>query len=277
MGDSKYNGTNTEPIPKVDGRSTRWESSGKNVTQTQVIKLQKIARSKIEAIGDFATGLAHELNQPMTFINSVFDYLSMKLENNSLDEAKAKELIQTAKSEIKRVSGVLDNLYEFGEGNVGAMSQVSMINIVEELLEIIEERMLNFSVEVSCTISKSLPNIFANQPEIKQGLMYLFENSLEALEESPEKHKQISISAEVSNDGRYVVIKFSNNGSCISNKHLDRIFEPFYTTKQSLHNSGLGLSILYSIVRNHNGTIRALPDIENGVVFEMTLPVFENV
>ena len=259
---------------KQRAETQHWDCPEKNVTKTQVVKLQKIARSKIEAIGDFATGLAHELNQPMTFINSVFDYLNMKIDKQELDEVRAKKLISTAKQEIKRVSGILNNLYEFGEGKVGTMTRVSMIGVVEELLEIIEERMLNFAVEVSYSIPEDLPDLLANKAQIKQGLMYLFENSLEALDVSPGDSKQISLRAELSEDGRFIILRFSNNGLTIPNRDLDRIFEPFYTTKKGLQNSGLGLSILYSLTRSHNGTIRTLPNITDGVIFELMLPVF---
>jgi len=84
-------------LETLSTKSESQSSPAKSVTQTQVIKLQKISRSKIEAIGDFATGLAHELNQPMTFINSVFDYLNMRIDRGRLDPKRAKELIGTAK------------------------------------------------------------------------------------------------------------------------------------------------------------------------------------
>jgi len=168
----------------------------------------------------------------------------------------------------------LNNLYEFGEGKVGTMSRVCLQTVVEQLLEIIEERMLNFSVEISYTIPPDLPDLLANKSQIKQGLMALFENSLEALEESPISDKRISIKAKLSKDQKFIMLRFSNNGLSIPNCDLDRVFEPFYTTKEDVHKSGLGLSILYSIIRNHNGTIRTLPNITDGVVFEIMLPAY---
>lgn len=266
-----------KPVIKLKDKSSNNVGSPtvRDVTQTQVIKLQKITRSKIEAIGGFATGLAHELNQPLTFINSVFDYLSNKMNKKELDEERAQKLISTAKQEIKRVSGILDNLYEFGEGNTGALVQVNLPSIVEGLLEIIKERMLNSSVEVKYTFSDDLPDIKGDLPQIKQGLMYLFENALEALSESDNDRKRIYIKANASQDGRFIVVKFANNGPKIPEKAVRKMFEPFYTTKEGPQHSGMGLPLLYSIIRNHNGIIHCLSNDDQNVVFEMTLPVFK--
>lgn len=250
-------------------------SSKKSMTSTQVIRLQKFARSQIEAIGDFATGLAHEINQPLTVINSVIGYLTSQIDAGHLDTDKARRLLSEAGGEVQRISHLLERLYEFGEGNVGVMEKVDLRGLVEELLEIMGRRLLTFSVELSLTFPEDLPPLVGDKSQLKQGLLYLFDNAVEALAKSCGGEKRISIKASVDKKNKNLILIFSDNGVGVEDPYLDKIFEPFFTTKTEGATPGLGLSILYSIVKNHNGRIRCLPNIKQGAVFELVLPIHQ--
>lgn len=242
------------------------------MTSTQVIRLQKFARSQIEAIGDFATGLTHEINQPLTVINGVLGYLASRIDAGRLELDKARELIGNAQGEVKRISHLLDRLYEFGAGNVGPREWVDLRMMIDELLEIMGRRLLSFSMELSLTFSDDLPPVFGDKAQLKQGFLYLFDNAVESMEKTNEGPKRVAIEAGVDDSGENVVLRFSDNGVGVDDLYLDKIFEPFFTTKSEGNTPGLGLSILYSIIKNHNGVIRCLPKIKKGAVFELTLP-----
>ena len=246
-----------------------------NVRQTQASIIQA---ERLRASSDVARQVAHEVNNPLGIIKNYLKILGIKLsENNTVQEE-----INIINEEIDRVSGIISELSDLSEPKVRQKEPVDINNLISDLIKITHEAIfLESNIKADIDLEPSLPTVMADKNSLKQVLINLVKNAVEAMPEggklnintrllsdSPGK----GLRQDLAQDQHYVEITISDDGPGIPERIKSRLFEPFVSSKGKAH-SGLGLSIANGIIRELNGTITCESEETKGTTFKIELPV----
>ncbi len=244
----------------------------RNEKEREAIQIKMMAASKLASLGEIATGIAHEINQPLTYISSFIQRFRHKLENNDIDGDELKQELKVSSAQISRIDNIIAHLRTFGRNDSALTQLVRIEKILDNTLLLMRERIRLNNIELSLDIEPDLPEIKGSPTGLEQVFINLFQNSMDAF---PEKHKgaEIRIGVHLSEDRKLIIIKYSDNGIGIEKKMADKIFEPFFTTKEVGKGTGLGLSIVYGIIKDHNGWIECESEINKGTLFTIKLPL----
>ncbi|HKR95263.1 MAG TPA: ATP-binding protein, partial [Candidatus Angelobacter sp.] len=224
---------------------------------------RQLARAeKLAAMGQLVAGVAHELNNPLTSIVGYTELIS-----DDVPEGPARQKLDKMLREAQRMKRIIENLLRFARQNSLARKSANIEALLQDVLALREYHLHNHDIEVEIQIEAGLPHIALDEDQFKQILLNLLNNSIDALEgNSP---KRIRIAARY-NNGR-VTLCFDDNGYGFVD--LNRVFDPFYTTKPVGKGTGLGLSICYGIVKEHGGEIHAENLEPHGARIALELPV----
>lgn len=246
------------------------------VQRTQELKqthTQLVQAEKMSSLGQMVAGIAHEINNPISFVHNNLYIIKTDLEdicelldkyqNNqeSLEDIKSfaeeidfeetldelKDVIETSSTGIQRIRDIVLNLRNFARLDEGERKIVDLYEGIDNSLMI-----LNHKIKKGITIEKNyqpIPHLFCEAGKLNQVFVNILNNASDAIEE------QGVIRIEGYEENNYIVFIFSDTGCGIPKEHIEKIFEPFYTTKQVGDGTGLGLSIVYSIIKDHNGKI----------------------
>jgi PAS domain S-box-containing protein len=213
-------------------------------------------QQKLESIGTLASGVAHEINNP---INGIMNYgqiiLDTKSENPDINES-AKEIIH----ESQRVAEIVKNLLEFSRQNTESNSTARVEDIIERTLSLIRTVVRHDQIDLKIDVEKDLPDVECRSQQIQQVLMNLFTNARDALNNKYEGYhedkKIIVQSSRIRKDETdWIRITVEDHGVGIPKSLQEKIFDPFFTTKERHKGTGLGLSISYGIIQEHGGEL----------------------
>lgn len=222
-----------------------------DITERFKIHLQMIQSNKMASLGEMASGIAHEINNPLAIIKMV----TLQMQKNiSQDNTILKNGIAKIDSTVDRISKIILGLRTFSrDGRNDPFELVSFDKMIEDILSFCNERLKHHEIKL---IKDDLnPNLVfeGRQIEISQVLLNLLNNAIDALDSSKIPDKWIKIYAK--NDGEYLEIKVSDNGPAIPPETQSKMFQPFFTTKDIGKGTGLGLSLSLTIVKNHLGEL----------------------
>ncbi len=236
----------------------KWKMVELNTTQEQLIHSSKMA-----AIGGLSANIAHEINNPLT---SVLGYTTHLLKTLDLPDAQRKILI-TMEQETLRVRKIIRNLLDFSRQRPAWMEPEDVSLPLKETIALVQ----GIADESSIVIHEDYPiePVLVNMDhnEIKQVFINIANNALQAMPQGGD----LRVKADATNENEVAVV-FSDSGTGIAPEHMDRIFEPFFSTKANSGGIGLGLSISYRIVQNHGGKIEAESSLMHGTTFRVVLP-----
>jgi signal transduction histidine kinase len=218
-------------------------------------------RKKLEDLGQIATGIAHEIRNPMTSIKGASSLLGKELKN--FNDPKCEEYYNLIAEEIERIDKILSGFQYFSKPLTIEKDLVSINNVIEKTAKLAEVGALSLGIRLE--LCPDLPMVNADASLMKQVFLNLMKNSAEACQTGG----QLLIKTE--RIPSFVKISFSDNGPGIPPKLRDRIFEPFFTTKPT--GMGIGLSISQRIVQAHNGRIEIDNPLPKGTQFSILLPV----
>jgi two-component system sensor kinase FixL len=263
----------------ADGAPAGWLCSGADVTERArrdelaVLAQERLTRvARYATMGEMATGVAHELNQPLTAIATYARACEHFLDSPKPDLAETREAVREIAAEGLRAGDIIRRLRELvrGENRVHAPTDIN--SLVEELrgLLLADARIHDTSLRIE--LSPDLPRISADPVQIQQVILNLVKNALEALADTPAADRLVTLTTARSMDGD-VELRVADNGPGVSPDIAQRLFEPFSTTKKS--GTGLGLAISRTIMQSHGGTIGARPGKPAGAVFFARLPAVE--
>ncbi|MBW2064039.1 MAG: PAS domain S-box protein [Deltaproteobacteria bacterium] len=249
-----------------------------DITEQLIAEQKLVQASKMATLGEMATGIAHELNQPLSVIKTASNLILKKVRNKEpIKEEVMETLAEEMDSQVDRASKIINHLREFGRQADVKKKEVQVNDVLMRALDIFSQQLKLRGIEVIRDMEKTLPPIMADSNRLEQVFINLLTNARDAIEErqereAPEKTpKQIRISTRVS-DGS-VVIEVEDTGSGIPEKIRDRIFDPFFTTKKVGKGTGLGLAISYGIIRDYDGTIDVKSRVNEGSTFIVNFPV----
>ena len=243
--------------------------------RTQELRLAEaeVARGeKLASIGQLAAGIAHELNNPLTGVLTFTSLLRKKMPEGSLDAEDLDLVIR----ETKRCASIIRRLLDFAREKTPEKALVNLNGLIEETVRFVERSAALQQIEISMDLDPDLPPLYVDADLIKQVLMNILVNAQQAIEE----HGRIFVQSCV-RERRFrlagqpqtaVEIAITDNGCGIPKANLQRIFDPFFTSKEVGKGTGLGLSVSYGIVRSHGGEIEVESTEGEGTTFRIYLP-----
>ncbi len=240
--------------------------------ERQKMQMKMIATSKLASLGEIATGIAHEINQPLTYIGSFIQRLQINIQENTVDRKELKEELKTSYTQVNRIVNIIDHLRTFGRRDNVEMQEISIETVFQNTLLLLGERVRMRNIKMVQNIEQNLPTIFGNLIQLEQVFINLFQNAIDAFTKQS-KEAEIYVNMKQSENRESVIIKVRDNGIGMEDEVRNKIFEPFFTTKEVGKGTGLGLSIVYGIIQEHNGTITCDSKIEKGTTFTIELPI----
>jgi len=236
--------------------------------QRREAEVKMLAQAKLASLGEIATGIAHEINQPLTFIQIILQAAGRDIERGDLDLTELAVDIPEATRQIHRITRIINHLRTFGRADSGEMAALSLPAILNNTLILYREKLRLQAIALESSVPPDLPLIHGNATQLEQVFINLLQNAIDALEGSPTP----SITVHFGTKKEKVVITFSDNGCGLNEEIATKVFEPFFTTKPIGKGTGLGLSIVYGIIADHNGTIECQSRPGHGCKFIITLP-----
>jgi histidine kinase len=249
-----------------------------DITDRLMAEQQLIQAGKMATLGEMATGIAHELNQPLTVIKTASSFLIKKVVNaQKIKEEILLTMAEEIDSHVDRASKIISHLREFGRKSEVQKTRVSVNESLSRALEMFAQQLKLRKIEVVSDLDTNLPPVLADPNRMEQVFVNLLINARDAIEEKWEKMDQtgetklIHLTSGV-REGK-VFITVADNGTGIPDHVRDRIFEPFFTTKDVGQGTGLGLSISYGIVQDYHGTITVKSSDHKGSEFTIQFPL----
>ena len=240
-------------------------------TQAQLVQSAKLA-----SIGQLATGIAHELNQPIGYIRNNAQTAIMDGEEN-LSVAQAFKALKQVEEGTTRMMRIINHLRSFGRQTDFGQHPLDLHEVMENSLILFNEQLKLLNIQVVKNYASYLPRIRGNAQELEQVFINLVSNAQDALE--GKENATLTIKTEFrlrDDDFCEVLILFMDNGCGIPQDVLDKIFDPFFTTKKVGEGTGLGLSISYGIVQEHRGQIQATSVVGEGTTFTLVFPAYDH-
>lgn len=249
-----------------------------DITKRLETEQQLIQASKMATLGEMATGVAHELNQPLTVIKTAGSYLMKKVsKHETIDDDILFTMAQEIDTYVDRAVKIINHMREFGRKTDIVLEQVQVNKVLKRAFEILGQQLKTRGIEVVWDIEPDLPMILADSGRLEQVIINLLLNARDALDgkwKSPEHDKdKKKIELITRSDKKSVVVTISDSGSGIPEAYLDKIFDPFFTTKEVGHGTGLGLSISYGIIQECDGSIQAVRNETGGASFIINFPI----
>jgi signal transduction histidine kinase len=205
---------------------------------------QLVRSEKLAALGQLVAGVAHELNNPLTGIMGYADLLSEEVEGQ-----KAAKRVEKLGAEARRMKRIVDGLLRFARQNNPAARAADFETALHDVIQLREFHIRKLGIKMDVHVAPDLPRITIGEDELKQVLLNILNNAIDAVEESAQR----SISISAARQGDRVFIRFDDSGPGFSD--LNRAFDPFFTTKPVGKGTGLGLSICYGIIQEAGGEI----------------------
>ncbi|MDO9183253.1 MAG: ATP-binding protein, partial [Bacteriovorax sp.] len=233
------------------------EKEQKISEQQKKIEMQQMAAitsAKMAALGEMAGGIAHEINNPLTIIYTNSKIMEKMIEkgitNTEVFLKSSSNIIKT----VERIGIIINGLKNISrDASNEKMEKVPLKNILLDVISLCEERFKNYLIEIHCDTSAPIFETKLNcyQVQLSQVFLNLFNNAFDAI-----RHLDIKwIRIEARKDDKWFYIHFIDSGHGISQDIREKIFQPFFTTKEIGKGTGLGLSLVYGIIKNHNGEI----------------------
>jgi PAS domain S-box-containing protein len=234
-----------------------------DMSDRQRLEDQLIQSEKMAAIGQLAAGIAHEIRNPLAIImNALYDLSEIV----DADDPEVREDLRIAKEEMDRVQTIINSLLEFSRDSGGVIETVDINDLLRKTLLLMNKYLQNSDVRVVTELDDIGP-CAANQNALRQIFLNLITNAVQAMPHGGELTVRTSRAPE-----QRVRLEFSDTGIGIPADRLNDIFNPFFTTKSPGQGTGLGLSVVHSVVRRHHGEIHVRSAPNAGTTFTIELP-----
>ncbi len=251
-----------------------------DITQRLETEQQLIQASKMTTLGEMATGVAHELNQPLSVIKTASRFFIKKVRNG---EPIAPHLLTTMAEEIDshvdRASRIINHMREFGRKSDKRLDPISVNDVLRRTSDIFSQQLKARGIDIRWELTDDLPRIRADANRLEQVFINLLINARDAIEEKVEGHPHLKgeklIHLISRREGAMVCVEVRDTGNGIPPPLIGKVFEPFFTTKGVGKGTGLGLSISYQIVKDFGGSIQAVSPEGGGACFVLAFPAAE--
>jgi PAS domain S-box-containing protein len=250
----------------------------RDITQRQMTEQQVIHTERLVSLGEMATSIAHEINQPLNTISLSLENVFLELNrrmaiHDSYFQKKSDKILEN----ISRIRNIIDHIRAFSRDRDDYVdSQFDLHESIGNAISIISEQFRNRAIEISASVEKILEPVRGNTYRFEQVILNLLINARDAIEEKRRKLGENSsdvIGIRTYKNGKYIFVDICDDGIGIKPEDLQKIMLPFFTTKEPDKGTGLGLSISYSIIRKMNGRIEVESDYLKGTTMRIILPI----
>ncbi len=249
-----------------------------DITHRKKLERQMIHNDRMTTLGEMATGIAHEINQPLNTLSILFDnMLFAASKEDSLPKSYLEKKTQKIYDNIFRIKTIIDHVRVFSRSQEDAIfSSFELNESIKNAVSMISEQFRHKLIELEMSVKESLPLSYGNTYQFEQVILNLLINSKDAIEELETKlgrtiEKKIEISAY--QDCKQIIVEVKDNGIGIKPEELEKIMLPFYTTKEAGKGTGLGLSITFGIIKEMKGEISFQSEPNKGTKVTIKLPV----
>lgn len=268
---------NTTNLNDDFGEVTGVLSSGDDVTEQRRIEAKTRQQEselahflRLGTMGEMATGLAHELNQPLAAIRNYAQGSMRRVKRGNVDINELAGALEQVNHQATRAGEIIKRIRGFVQKTTPERTATDINVAINDVTDMVGADVRRLDVALTLQIADELPPVHADLIQIEQVILNLVRNGLDALSDDALEKRQLTIGAELQSDDT-MMISIEDSGSGIDPDHIEHLFDPFYTTKSN--GLGMGLSISRSIVEAHNGTLWAEAIPNGGTVFRFTLPV----
>jgi len=239
------------------------------------LEAQLRQQQKLESIGTLASGVAHEINNP---INGIMNYAELLIDGTENQESNVFRFSSEILVESERIAEIVRNLLTFARQESKARGPADLHELVDATLTLVRTLMRKDQITLSVDVPENLPPLYCREQQIQQVLMNLLTNSRDSLNmryQGFNEDKIIRLYAELfkKDDDDWIRISVEDHGMGIDTQIHNRIFDPFFTTKPANQGTGLGLSVSHGIVKDHGGEIRVESETGRFAVFHVELPL----
>ncbi len=252
-----------------------------DITKRLEAEQQLIQASKMATLGEMATGIAHELNQPLSVIKTASSFCLKKIHQGQLPQMDVLEtLVEKVDNNADRATKIIHHMRQFARKAETVLSHVHLHTVLESAFDIFSQQLKVRGIAVDWQLAPELPKIMADPGRLEQVFINLLINARDAI-----TAKLLPPAGGIANDrivittrqqDARVVCEVCDSGIGLPEGMAERLFEPFFTTKEPGKGTGLGLSISYGIVKECGGTIRAHPFAGGGACIVLTFPIPES-
>lgn len=252
----------------------RTEKLKKTNEELRLKEEQLIQSGKMAAIGQLASGVAHEINNPLAVIMNNAQLIQRSIEKSKLDGDDVREMIESIKRAVERGKRITQSLLEFSHVSSAAFAPVSVNEVIDKVLSLIEYEMSLENVSIKKNLQPDSPKILGDAQLLQQVFFNLIINAQWAIKQkSAREGGRITIESQYIPGDNFISVIVSDTGKGIPQDNLNRIFEAFFTTKPAGKGTGLGLSIVYNIITKHKGLIKVSSEVDKGTSFKIALPI----
>lgn len=231
----------------------------------QQANIALVQSEKMSAFGQLSAGIAHEVKNPLT---GILGYAQLAIRQLDKDNPLQKNL-QIIEKETRRCKSIIENLMKFARAEKAEFAALNVNEAVENALAIVNHQLSMNRITITTNLASDLPLVFGNANQLEQVVMNILINAQQAMKGNK---GEVSVVTK-SNKNQFVEICIKDTGPGIPPDIQNKIFEPFFTTKKAGEGTGLGLSVSYGIIKEHQGDIQIKSSPSNGTLFTISLPV----
>ena len=250
-----------------------------DITERLETEQQLIQAGKMATLGEMATGVAHELNQPLSVIKTASNFFMKKVNKKEpIEPDILYSLSEEIDAHVDRAARIINHMREFGRKSDLTRERVQVNQVLKRAFDLFSQQLKLREIEVVWDIQEDLPDVLADPGRMEQVFINLLINARDAIEAQWEQAPRSSgkrIVLESKLEKGRVVVRVRDNGTGIPKALEAKIFEPFFTTKDVGKGTGLGLSISYGFIQDCGGNIHTLPNEHGGAIFTLELPAAE--
>ena len=236
---------------------------------------QLLHQDKMASLGKLSASVVHEINNPISGILNLVMLMNRMMKEGALQQKDFDQFSQyliLIEKETRRISRIVSNLLAFSRHSKMEFGILSINQLIEKSLFLNANLMKLHSIKVENGFDPNLPEIVGSEDRLQQVFMNLISNAAEAMEAS-KGDRVLGIKTQYLPDKNSITISFTDTGAGVPAENLSKLFEPFFSTKKMGKGVGLGLSVVYGIIQEHNGSIGVRSEVGKGTTFTIELPV----
>ena len=245
----------------------------RDITERKHLEEQLVQSTKLVAVGKLVSGIAHEVNNPVSIIKMHIASLMQNTESRKLPEDLIEDL-RVIQRQNNKISQIMTGLLAFSRQGSFSPEWADVNQTVHVAVELVENMLQNQDIVYQTKLADSLPRVFLDPIRIEQVLVNLFNNAIDTMSSGDVLTVSTALETDQT-DQNWVVIRVRDTGEGIDEEHIDQLFDPFFTTKEVGEGTGLGLSVSYGLIQEHGGRIEVRSQKGKGTEFQIYLPVTE--
>lgn len=264
-----------------NGRQTGWMSSILDISELK--RAQDLSRqqeeklhtsAKLATMGEIASMLAHELNQPLAAISSYTTGAINLLQTGIIDQPLFKSALEKIYTQAQRAGQVIRSVHEFVKKREATREPVQIANLIQSAMPLIELQAQAHHVALQWKIKEKLPLVLADGVLLEQVLLNLTRNAIEAMQTTPPEKRILRIEARFDENSQHILVSVADRGHGIPAEVAEKLFSPFFTTKSA--GMGMGLNICRTAIEFHGGKLSHSDNPAGGTIFQFALPIQTN-